>query len=324
VTHKINRVAVRSLLATGLAVAGLIVQSTALAAGFPDRPIRLVVPYPPGGTSDNVARSIQQPLEKALGQTVIIENISGSAGTVGTASLATAKADGYTLGINASATITTSPHLTPVNYDLDSFSPVARVAISYLGIAVRPDFPASNFKEFVEYAKTHRVTVSNTGIGATTHLCVEALKSETGTQLIQVPFKGSSPSMNAVINGHIDAVCDPALLNPMQSGILKPIVTLTPERWKEIPDTPTYKQATGKEFPVTNWYVALAPKGVPDDRLEVLTDAFKQALADPELSKRFASMGIQPYFSSADAVGQELHDEFDTRGKALKGLGLTQ
>ncbi|MES1924321.1 tripartite tricarboxylate transporter substrate binding protein [Salinisphaera sp. T31B1] len=323
-TDKKTRKAARKLLAAGLAVAGLIVQTTVLAATFPDRPVRLIVPYPPGGTSDNVARSIQQPLEKALGQTVIIENVSGSAGTVGTAALADAKPDGYTVGINASATITTSPHLTPVNYDLDSFAPVARVAISYLGIAVRPDFPASNFKEFVEYAKTHRVTVSNTGIGATTHLCVEALKKETGTQLVQVPFKGSSPSMNAVINGHIDAVCDPALINPMQSGILKPIVTLTPERWKEIPDTPTYKEATGKAFPVTNWYVALAPAGTPDDRLQILTDAFKQALDDPDLAKRFASMGIQPYFSPSAEVEKELHEEFDTRGDTLKDLGLTQ
>lgn len=299
-----------------------LVATPALAAGFPQRPVTLIVPYPPGGTSDNVARALQKPLGDALGVPIIINNVSGSAGTVGTGVLANAKPDGYTIGINASATVTTSPQITPVDYKIDSFTPVARVAISFLGLALRKDFPASNFKQFVQYAKTHRVTVSDTGIGSTTHLCVEALKETTGTKIIQVPFKGSSPSMNAVINGHIDAVCDPALLHPMQSKILKPLITLTPERWHEIPNVPTFEQVTGKAFPVKNWYAALAPKGVPDAVIAKLQTAFAKALQDPKLIAQYRRMGIKPYFASSKALSDQLHAEYKTRRRVLEGLHL--
>lgn len=319
-----GRSAVKRVFVFGLLIAGLAAQGAVSAAGYPDRPIRLIVPYPPGGTSDNVARSLQQPLEDALGQTVIIENVSGSAGTVGTGKLAHAKADGYSVGLNANATITSSPHLTPVGYDLDSFTPVARVAISYLGIALRKDFPVSSFDEFVKYAKTNRVTVGNTGIGASSHLCVEALKKETDTKLVPVPFKGSGPSINAVINGHIDAVCDPAVLPPIQNGLLKSLVTLTPDRWEEVPDTPTYKEQTGEAFPVINWYAAVVPSETPENRVEILTEAFKKALQDPALIKRFASMGAQTYFATSDELKQQLSEEFKVRGEMLKNLNLVE
>lgn len=320
--RNIKRQGVRKLCSMMACATAIVVFAGSAMAAFPERPVRLIVPYPPGGTSDNVARSLQKPLEDALGQTVIIENVSGSAGTVGTGKLSNSKPDGYSVGINASATLTTSPHLTPVSYDLDSFEPVARVAISYLGIGLRKDFPADNFEDFVAYAKQHRVTVGNTGIGATSHLCVEALKERTGTQIVQVPFKGSNQSLNAAINGHIDAVCDPALLQTFRGGVLKPLITLTANRWDEVPDTPTYKEKTGEDFPVENWYASLVPAGTPEDRVQTLQNAFEEALDDPDLKKRFASMGIHPDFADSAALGKQLREEFKDRGQKLEELGL--
>lgn len=296
----------------------------ALAAGFPQRPVTLIVPYPPGGTSDNVARSLQKPLGDALGVPIIVRNISGSAGTIGTSALANAKPDGYTIGINTNATVTTSPQITPVDYSIDSFTPIARVAISYLGLALRKNFPASNFKQFIQYAKTHPVTVSDTGIGANTHLCVEALKEATGTKIIQVPFKGSSPSINAVVNGHIDAICDPSILHPAQNKILKPLITLTPERWSEIPKTPTYKEVTGKEFPVQNWYTALAPKGTPAGVINKLQAAFKKTANDPKLIAQYRRLGIKPYYASSKKLDEQLHAEYETRRHVLERLHLVR
>ena len=282
------------LLALALALAAL---PAAAQAQYPDKPIKLIVPYPPGGTTDIMARTLQEPLSKALGQPVIVDNKAGAAGAIGTKQVATAAPDGYTLVFGNNGPSAIVPLLQKdVGYDpVKDFAPVSLVSIAPLVLVLHPSVPAGDVKEFVAWAKAQPggVEYATAGAGSLGHLATELFAKDAGLKLVHVPYKGQAPSTMAVLNGEVKMLLttsSDSMGAAVRDGKLKLLGVSTARPSPLMPGAPTIGQSL-PGFEVNVWFGILAPAGTPAPVIAKLNAAIRTVLADPEIQRKFMGYG---------------------------------
>ncbi len=261
---------------------------------YPTKPIRLVVPFAPGGTSEIVARAVAQQLSTQLGQSVFVENKAGGAGTIAMAEVAKAAPDGYTLILGHVGTLAVNPYaMGKQPYDVNrDFVPVALLARVPNLFVLNANVPAKDFKEFVALAKKEpgKLNYGSAGNGSAGHLAFEYLKLVAGIDVVHVPYKGTGPQLQDLIGGRLDASSAglPALMAQIKSGKLRPIAVGTPQRVPVLPDVPTVAELGYKDFETSQWYGIMAPKGTPKEIVARLNSEINKALASSAVTQRFA------------------------------------
>ena len=288
----IPAVAIATLLACSL--------SPLHAQDYPTHSITTIVPFPAGGPSDVVARIVADQMSKILGQTLVIENVGGAGGTIGSARVAAAAPDGYTLLAGSMGSHVAAPVLTPgVKYSADDFVPVGFTAGSPAVIVARKDFPAANLKDFVAYLKKNpgHVKQAHGGIGSSSHMACLLFNAAAGVTALPVAYRGTGPAMNDLMGGYVDYFCEQAVsvTGQILSGAVKAYAVGADQRLAKLPDLPTAKEA-GLDFKMDIWAGVFAPKGTPKPIVDKLAGAINDALDDPSIVKRLADLGgsIQP------------------------------
>lgn len=298
-----------------LCAGSLLFAISVTAQTFPTRPIRLVVPYPAGGTTDQLARAIQQPMSEMLGQPVIVDNKVGAAGTIGTEIVAKAVPDGYTLDFGNCGPNGIVSLMRKVPYDgFTDFRPLSTVALTPMILAVPADNPATTVKEFVDYAKKqgNQLNFGSTGNGSMSHLTGVYFNDRAGTRMQHIPYGGGAPLMAAFLGGQIHAAfvtgLDGAAL--LQSGKVKYLAVSTPAPTEVVPGVPAIAQDL-PGFTSVCWFGVLAPKGVPDEVAAKLQAAIAAAVNRPEVRKMFIERKVEPRSSTPEEFGSLIKDDIN-------------
>ena len=283
----------RSIMLAFALVAGVV---PVRAQDYPSRPITVIVPFPAGGASDVVARIVTNQMSKILGQSIVIENVGGAGGTIGSARVAAAAPDGYTLLAAAMGSHVTAPVLTPnLKYDpVADFVPIGLTANSPAVVIARKDFPAKDLKEFVAVLRRQgdAVKEAHGGIGASSHMACLLFTAEIGAKPTLVAYRGSGPALNDLMGGHVDFLCEQSVSVAEQvlAGSVKAYAVSATERLANLPDVPTASEA-GVNYQMSIWSGLFAPKGVPPEVIARLADALDRALDEPAVRERLAQLG---------------------------------
>ncbi len=283
------------LVQTAILLASTLSAGLALAA-FPDKPIKLVVPWATGGATDQLARLLAQPLSQALGVAVVVENRAGAGGVIGTQSFVKEKADGYTILLATSSTNAAAPHLyTKLGFDpVQDFTPLISLC-SIPNVMVVPSKSAWNsLSDIVAAAKQSpdKYSYGSAGVGGSQHLAAAQFKMTTATQIKHVPYKGSGPAAQDLIAGHIDMMIDTGSLGTIRSGLLKPIAVASDKRLAVLPNVPTFKEA-GVPMVASAWYGLMLPANAPTDVVNRLNAEFNKLLKSGEIRAKLALMGAE-------------------------------
>ena len=271
-----------------------------LAAGaqdYPSRNITMIVPYPAGGPSDVVARIVAEGMRKQLGETIVIENVGGAGGTVGTGRAAGATPDGYTILSASMGSHVAAPALFPnLKYDsTKDFEPIGLVSNAPAALVARKDFPAKDLKEFIAYVKKNgaQVNQAHGGIGSSSHMACLLLNNEAGLKPNSVAYKGTGPALNDLVGGHVDYFCEQvvSVAPSAKGGNIKAFVVSGDVRSSALPDVPSAKEAGLPGYGINIWSAVFAPKGTPKPVVAKLSEALNKALDDPDLIKRLAELG---------------------------------
>ena len=315
-------------LLTAAAAAALALALPAHAQTFPERPIKIIVPFGPGGFTDVAARILQKELAPAIGQAVIIENKPGAGSTIGTAEVSKAKPDGYTLVMISTAHVI-SPHLyKQMPYDaLRDFAPVMKIAEGPYVLVVHPSLPVKNVAELIALAKAQpgKIDYASSGNGSAQHLVGALFTTMAGADLSHVPYKGSSQAMNDVLGGQVKVsfVGVPNALPNLASGKLKALGVSTAKRYAEMPDVPAIAEAGVPGYDATIWLGLLAPPGTPREIVLKLNADITKILSTPDARKLMASAGVDVATSSPEEFGRLLSVEMDRWGKVVRETGAT-
>ncbi len=288
----------------------------AQATAYPNKPIRMVVPFTPGGTTDILARSIGQELSKAWGQSVVVDNVAGAGGSIGAERVAKAAPDGYTLMMGHIGTLAVNPSLYPkLPYDpVKDFAPVAWVARVPNVLVVHPSVPAKNLKELVAYLKANpgRLNYGSGGNGSAANLATEYFKMQTNTSIVHIPYRGTAPAVNDLLAGQIQIMFTgaPALVGHIKSGALRALAVSSPKRLDALPDLPTVNEALGlKNFEADQWYGVVAPAGTPRDVVMKLNTQINALLGSDAMKTRLSSEGAIATPTTPEAYGQLIVSE---------------
>lgn len=290
--------------------------STVFAQNYPTKPIRLVVPFAPGGTTDIIARILAEPLSRSLGQTVIVENKSGAGGIIGATETARARPDGYSLGIATVSTVASNPAInSKIPYNpLTDFTPIVNIAATPNILAVHPSFPAKNYADFLtEVTKSpNKYAYASSGTGGILHLQMELYKSLSGAQLMHVPYKGSGPALNDTVAGQVPMVFDnlPSVLGFIKQNRLVPIVVAAPQRVAALPDVPTFKEVGLETANRMAFFGIYGPKGISKEITDKVNAAVLQALQDPAVRQRIEDTGAMIVGNSPEQFAEEIKAEF--------------
>ena len=274
-------------------------------AAYPERTIRLVVPFGAGGITDIVARQVGKGMGDALGQGIVVENRPGAGGVIAAQVAATAPADGYTIFMGTVGTQVVNPLIySKLSYDADKFAPVGMVSGSPYLLAVRAGLPAASFSEFVAYAKANpaRLNFGSAGNASSPHLGLELLKLTAGVDIVHVPFKSGSEAVNAAIGDQVDVVMDasPVIMPHVASGKLRALAVASDKRLPSAPAVPASTEAGDGALQISSWNAFFAPPGTPPDVLAALSAALQKTLASPDLKARLAAQGTQLYSGTPD------------------------
>ena len=305
-----------ALLAAGAAAWALAVPRLGRAQAWPARPIRLVVPFPPGGVMDIAARAIGNELAKELKQPVVVDNRPGAGGNLGTEAVAKAANDGYTLLYGIGSTFTANPHLYgKLNFDpLKDLTAVTETVSGGMVLLVRPDFPAKDLREWVAAVKSRpgRLSYASYGNGSFPHLNMELLKSLSGTHVVHIPYRGAAPAMQDLLAGQVDMMFDQSAtaIAQIRAGKVKPLAVNTPQRMAGLPDVPTVAE-TFRGFDGSGWQGLWVPAGTQPQVVQQLQQATLKALAEPQVRQRFAESGLDIVGSSPEQVQAKLGRESD-------------
>jgi tripartite-type tricarboxylate transporter receptor subunit TctC len=302
----------------------------AAAQEYPTRPIRIIVPFGPGGGSDIVGRILGQALAEKFGQPVVIENKPGAAGTIGNEFVARADKDGYTLGIMTAGQIIAATINKSIRYDtLTAFEPVAMVASGSFLIVARPDFPPSTVKELVAAAKAEpgKIVFASPGFGATQHFAAELFKLSAGVNMLHVPFRTSPEAVTALLGRQVDVLFDtvPALIGQVQSGKLKVLAVTGKERFPAVPDVPTaIESGVLPDYNVTSWYGVFGPSGIPPAVVAKLNKTLNEIIAEKAVAESLTRAGVVVQGSTPEAFGKFMADEFVRWNKVREAAGIAQ
>jgi tripartite-type tricarboxylate transporter receptor subunit TctC len=301
----------------------------AYADNYPSRPVRLIVPFAPGGSTDFVARIIADALARQLGQPVVIENKGGAGGIIGTMEVVRAPADGYTLVMASPSITAANPAINPnARYDpVTDLTPIISVAASPTILAVNPNFPATNYQDFIAELKRNpdRYSYASPGVGGIIHLQMETFKALTGTSIKHVPFRGAGPALIAVIGGQVDIIQDsmPSCLPFVKEGKLIALAITAPERRTELPAVPTLKEVGLAQLNYMGHFGILGPKGLPKELVDKINAAVRKAVADPSVRQKIEDSGSVVIASSPAEFGAEIKQMYEQLRKVVADRKLT-
>ncbi|SAI37484.1 putattive exported protein [Bordetella ansorpii] len=299
----------------------------AATAAYPDKPIRLIVPFAPGGSADILGRLMAEALHPILGQPIIVENKPGAGGNIGGDFVARATPDGYTLLLAAAGPTVINPSLyTGMPFDpAKDLAPITCLEREHNLMVVTKSLPARTLPEFLQYARQHqgKLSFGSPGNGSPAHLAGELLKQRAGLQMEHVPYKGTGPAMTDLVAGHIDFMIDnmPALLPQVKAGTVRALAVPSDKRATAAPEIPTFEEEGQKGFVVMAWKGLMAPAGTDPRIVERVHAAAVQALKDPQLRKRLQELGAEPLGSTPAEFAQQIKEETAWWGKLVKSTG---
>jgi tripartite-type tricarboxylate transporter receptor subunit TctC len=318
----------RNLLVAATAAMTLLQAGGAAAQAWPAKPIRLMVPFPPGGSTDIVARIVAQKLSERLGQPIVIENRGGAGGTIGTALIAKSAPDGYNLAVASTSTHVVAPGVySRLEYDpIKDFAPIGTMAISPYLLVVNPSVPAKSVQELVALARAQpgKLNYASAGVGSTTQLAMEMLKAASGTYMLHIPYNGNGPAGTAVIGGQVEILFGslPALLPHAKSGRVRALAVGTLKRSPSLPDIPTVAESGYAGFDASLWLAVVAPAGTPAAIVERLNREIVALVATPETREAFDKAGTEPLTGSPAALAELIRDGIPKYAKVIKASGI--
>ncbi|MBK7655397.1 MAG: tripartite tricarboxylate transporter substrate binding protein [Betaproteobacteria bacterium] len=315
-----------SFFSRSLATAVMGLATFAGAQSFPTQPITLLIPYPPGGSADMLARPMLATLQKELGQSVVLDYKAGAGGTIATGLLARAKPDGYTVLMVLAAHAINASLYSKLPYDTrKDFAPVSMLATLPLLLAAPLATPANTVPELIAYGRAHpdKLTFASAGNGNTSHLAGEMFKTATGVKMLHIPYKGSGPAVVAMLGGEVSMMFDSISTSQVQvrAGKLKAIAVTGDKRSPLLPDVPTVKESGVPSFVVNGWYGILAPAGTPPDVVAKLSQALNKAVRDPKVAAQLTESGYEVVGTTPEAFGSHIDAELIRWKDAVQASG---
>ena len=308
--------------------AAAFIATAAQAQTYPDRPVRLIAPFPAGGLADVIARAIGDEMSKSLGQPVIVENRAGAGGNTGADAVAKSAPDGYTLLMSSAGILTANPHLyAKMPFDAaTAFIPVSNVAQMNMILVVHPKVQAQNLAAFIALAKSapNKLNFGSPGIGTTGHLGLAMLMHAAQIQITHVPYRGAAPAVTDLIAGQIDGVVDnpPTVIAHIQGGKLRPLAFAAKERLPLLPDVPTAAEAGLANFEATSWFGVAAPAGTPGAVIARLHKAIAEGVRTPAMQERFAKSGAQLVGDAPEHFAAQIRAEHKAWGDIIKAANI--
>jgi tripartite-type tricarboxylate transporter receptor subunit TctC len=295
---------------------------------FPTQPIRMISPFPPGGSVDIMARLIGDPLGAQLGQRIIVENRSGASGNIGMEAVARATPDGHTIVLNTIPLVTNQSLFPKLSWDpIRDFAAIGMVATAPHVLVVPARVPAKTVADLVRLARSSpgKLSYASAGIGTTFHFCAEMFKDSTGTFIVHVPYRGGGPALVDTLAGQVDMSFPTlsATLPHVKAGTLRALAVTSATRSNLLPDVPSMQEAGIKDFQFTQWLALLAPAGTPPAVVARLNSALKSTLASSELRDKFQAQGFEPFSTTPDEAGRFLAAEVQRYSKLIKARGIT-
>ena len=318
----------RHWLQAALLGASLTLVGAAIAQSYPSKPIRLVVPFTPGGVTDTSGRLIAEQLSKRLGQQVVVDNKPGASGNIGTQQVAAAEGDGYTLLLGFDGTLVINPHVFPkTGFDtLKDFAPIGKIGDAVLILVANPSFPAKNLKDLIALSKTQAggLSYGTSGTGGTPHIAGELLRQRTGANLVHVPYKGGGQALTDVLGGNIPLVYTAiaGAIPHVKSGKLLPIAVSSSKRATSMPDVATFIENGVADFEASSWVALLAPAKTPRAIVTRLNTELNAILSDPEVKEKLNGMGITAAPGTPESFGAELNRDLAKYGPVVKAAGI--
>lgn len=312
-----------------LLVALCALQGVASAENYPDKPIRLVVPFAPGGFADLAGRKIAQVISPRLNVPVVVDNKAGAGGIIGADFVAKAPHDGYTLLLGSNGPISVGPSLYPnVMYNpLKDFAPIINLGVSPITLVVNPSVPAKTVSELVAYLKANpgKITVASPGVGTSSHLAAELFQIMTGTKMIHVPYKGSGPSMAGLVAGQTAVAFDPlsSCLPLVKTGKLRALAVTTQRRAPSLPDVPTMDQAGLKGYEASTYVALLAPAGTPQPVIDKLNTVVAEGLRSEDVKSSFAQFATVPLGGTSAELSAYLKNDLEKWAKVIRQAHIT-
>jgi len=306
----------------------LVLTAPANAQSYPNKPVRVVVPYPPGGPTDIVARVLFQQVSEATGQQFLVDNRAGAGGNIGAEIVAKSPADGYTLLIGTTAHAINMSLFKNLGYDvLKDFAPVSLLTQGPLVLVAHPQFPANSIKEVIELAKSKSggLNFASSGNGQSTHLSAELFNTMAGIKMSHVPYKGSAPALTDVMSGQVDVMFDTTLsaMPFVKAGKLKALGLTSPVRSPAAPDVPTIAESGLPGYEVFAWNGVFVPAGTPKAIIQQLNDQIRKAMLLPQVKDKFSAQGFAASWNSPENFGVFVKNEVDKWSRTVKASGAT-
>ncbi len=315
-----------SIMLTGIAAAALVLPALGQGA-YPSKPIKIIAPVQPGGGVDLVARTIADRLGRVLGQSIIVENLSGGGGVVGSMAAARAAPDGYTLMVGYVGTHGTNPAVRKLPYDaVRDFTPIAMVGGTPNVLVVPPSVPVNTLAEFVAYVKANpgKLSYGSSGPGTLTHLAMEQLKVAADLDIVHVPYRGIGPAITDILGGQTQALLPglAAALPHIKAGKMRPLAVTGTRRHPLLPDVPTFEESGYKDFDGVQWYGIVGPANMPPPIVKQLNAEINMLLANPELRERLSSEALEPMPMTPEQFGQYMRDDIAKWSKLAKDRNI--
>jgi tripartite-type tricarboxylate transporter receptor subunit TctC len=306
----------------------LVMTAPANAQSYPNKPVRVVVPYPPGGPTDIVARVLFQQVSEATGQQFLVDNRAGAGGNIGAEIVAKSPADGYTLLIGTTAHAINMSLFKNLSYDVQKdFAPVSLLTQGPLVLVAHPQFPANSIKEVIELAKSKSggLNFASSGNGQSTHLSAELFNTMAGIKMAHVPYKGSAPALTDVMSGQVDVMFDTTLsaMPFVKAGKLKALGLTSPVRSPAAPDVPTIAESGLPGYEVFAWNGVFVPAGTPKAIIQQLNDQIRKAMLLPQVKDKFSAQGFAASWNSPENFGVFVKNEVDKWSRTVKASGAT-
>jgi len=312
---------------TGLAA--LLLSLPALSQdAYPSRPIRLVVPYAPGGVSDITGRIVAQKMTELIGQTVVVENRAGAGGMVGTGAVAKSEPDGYTIVLSSLSAYAIGPRMVkaPLYDPIRDFTPIAAVALAPTVLTINAALPFQSVRELIAYAKANpgRLNYGSSGIGSVAHISAEVLRASTGIELVHVPYKSAAQAYPDMISGSLAMVFDalPSAINHIRSGKARPLAMMSDRRAALVPEVPTFAEAGFAEATLRLWVGLHGPANLPGAIVQKLNETAARTVASPEVRERFAAVGADPYTVSPREFSELVRADVERLGRMMAAAGI--